>query len=210
MAFAKSKNFKTPECCLSYGQNLFKARAVQDGGKEKFGATLIFSNAHRPFFEKILAELIVEQWGEKGIERAKAGLIKSPLLAGDGKEARNKKTGDVNPGLGADVFFIRVSTLYEPVVRYKSANIPASYGNGDDQVKSGDYGFAVLNAFAWNNSQSGDGISFGIQYFQKTRPGESLGGSGGVDANDWFEQVEDSGPAPDATKNGAGAGGLFG
>lgn len=211
MAMAKSADFKSPECRVSYAQSLFKARAGQEGGKEKFGATLIFSNEHKAFFEKILGNVILEQWGDQGLTRARNGLIKSPLLPGDGKEARNKKDGELHPGMGSDVFFIRVSSLYEPVIRFKSPNIPASYGNGDDQVKSGDYGFAVLNAFCWNNPQNGDGVSFGIQMFQKKRAGESLGGSGGgVDADKWYESVEDHGAAPESTKSGAGAGGLFG
>lgn len=211
MAMAKSEDFKSPECRVSYAQSLFKARTQKNSTKEKFGCTLIFGNEHKPFFEKILAGVIVEQWGEKGLERARNGLIRSPLLPGDGKEARNKKDGEINPGLGPNVFFIRVSSVFEPTVRFRSANIPASYGNGDDQVKSGDYGFAVLNAFCWNNEESGDGVSFGIQMFQKKRAGESLGGSsGGVDADKWYEAVEDHGAAPDSTKSGAGAGGLFG
>ena len=75
---------------------------------------------------------------------------------------------------------------------------------------SGCYGKAVLNAFAWYNEQNGDGVSFGIQMFQKLQEGERLGGGGGVDASQWMETVVDEGPAPEATRSGAGAGGLFG
>ena len=43
------------------------------------------------------------------------------------------------------------------------------------------------------------------------RAGESLGGSGSaVDVASVYEAVEDSGAAPEETKTGAGAGGLFG
>jgi hypothetical protein len=68
----------------------------------------------------------------------------------------------------------------------------------------------VLNAFCWTNAQNGDGVSFGIQFFQKIKDGERLGGSGGVDAAQWMESVPDEGAAPEATRGGAGAGGLFG
>jgi hypothetical protein len=160
-----------------------------------------------------MAEAIVAQWGEKGLERAKAGLIRSPILAGDGKEARIKKgdrAGEIHEGLGADKFFIRVATRLEAPVRYRSAVIPATFGAGDDQIKSGDYGFAVLHAYTWSNSKNGDGVSFGIDYLQKTRAGDSLGGTGGaVDPEKFFEKIEDQGEAPAETK-GAGAGGLFG
>lgn len=208
MAMARSADFKTPLCRLSFAQSLFKARA-QEGGKPKFGATLIFAKGvDRKALDNAVKGVIVEQWGDKGLERAKGGLIKSPFLAGDGKEARNKKTGDLHGGMGPDVFFVRVQANEDrpPVVRYKDPNIPATLA----EVYSGCYGFAVLNAFAWHNDQNGDGVSFGIQYFQKTADGEKLGGDSSVDPEKWFEQIADEGEAPESTKSGAGAGGLFG
>lgn len=206
--FARSEDFKTPPCRLSFAQNLFKARKATDDAKAKYGCTLIFTKEHRATLEKEVAKVIVEQWGEKGIERAKAGLIKSPFLAGDGKEARNKTTGELHPGMGPDVFFIRTQANEDrpPVVRYKNPNIPAT----EDEVYSGCRGFAVINAFAWNNPQNGDGVSFGIQYFQKTQDDERIGGSGQLDPEKWHEKIEDAGDAPAETKTGAGAGGLFG
>lgn len=205
--FARSEDFKTPPCRLSFAQSLFKARA-QDNGKPKFGCTLIFTKDQRAALEKHVGAVIVEQWGEKGIERAKGGLIKSPFLSGDGKEARNKTTGELHPGMSADVFFIRVQANEDrpPVVRWKDPNIPAT----PEEVYSGCRGFAVINAFAWHNDQNGDGVSFGIQYFQKTADDERIGGSGAIDPEKWHEKIADEGDAPSETKTGAGAGGLFG
>jgi hypothetical protein len=204
---ARSEDFKTPPCRVSYAQQLFKARAQEEGKAPKFGATLIFANEHKAALEKVIAGVLKEQWPNDWQERAKKGLIKSPFLAGDGKEARNKTTGDLHPGMGADVFFIRVQANEDrpPVVRYKSATIPAT----EDEVYSGCRGFAVLNAFAWHNDKNGDGVSFGISYFQKTGDDERLGGSGQVDPEKWHEKIEDSGDAPAETQNGGGAGGLF-
>lgn len=205
---ARSEDFKTPPCRLSFAQNLFKARA-QEGGKPKFGCTLIFpKSGDRSALDKAVKAVILEQWGEKGLERAKQGLIKSPFLDGAGKEARNKTTGELHPGMGEDVFFIRTQANESrpPVVRYKNPNIPAT----EEEVYSGCYGFGVINAFAWHNDQNGDGVSFGIQYFQKTADGERLAGSGAVDPEKWHEKIADEGDAPDTTKTGAGAGGLFG
>lgn len=206
--FARSEDFKTPPCRLSFAQNLFKARKQDEDKPPKYGCTLIFNKADRAALEKHIGAVIVEQWGEKGIQRAKDGLIKSPFLAGDGKEARNKTTGELHPGMGPDVFFIRVQANEDrpPVVRYKDPNIPAT----QEEVYSGCYGFAVINAFAWNNVQNGDGVSFGIQYFQKTKDGEHIGGSGTVDPEKWHEKIADEGDAPAETKQGEGAGGLFG
>ena len=106
---ARSPDFKTPECRLSYASSLYKPRAQSEGGEPKYGCTLIFPKTARVELEKQVLAAIVEEWGpDKGPQMAKAGLIKSPFLAGDGKEARNKKTGEIHPGMGADVFFIRV------------------------------------------------------------------------------------------------------
>ncbi len=207
MAMARSEDMKTPLCRISFANNLFKARAQQVGGVEKFGCTLIFPKTSdmSPLIQAI-KKVIVDQWGEKGLDRAKAGLIKNPILDGAGKEARSKKTGDLHPGFGPDVVFIRVQSTREPVVRWKSANVPAT----EEDVYSGCFGKAVINAFAWHNDQNGDGVSFGIQMFQKLQEGERLGGAGGVDPDQWIEKIEDEGPTPDAVKSGAGAAGLFG
>jgi hypothetical protein len=177
--------------------------------------TLIFDkSSDRSMLDEMMREAIVAEWGDKGLEKAKAGLIRSPILAGDGKEARVKKgdkAGEIHEGLGADKFFIRVATRLEAPVRFRSATIPATFGTGDDQIKSGDYGFAVLHAYTWSNSKNGDGVSFGIDYLQKTKAGESLGGTGSaVDVDSVYETVEDAGDAPASTKTGEGAAGLFG
>lgn len=218
-----SADFKTPIGRFSYVQDMFKRTAkTDDAGNPVIGkdgkpvteqqVTLIFDKAttDRTVFDNAIAEAIREKWGEPGIEKAKKGLVRLPYLAGDGKEARNKKTGDIHPGLGADKWFIRVATRMEAPVRFRSATIPATYGSGEDQIKSGDYGFAVLHAYAWSNPKNGDGVSFGIKYLQKTKAGEALGGSMEVDPEQYFEKIDDAGAAPAAAKTGAGAAGLFG
>jgi len=223
---ASSSQKKSSLCRFSYVQNMFTRVARKDDNGnavlDKNGkpvteqqCTLIFDkSSDRSMLDEMMREAIVAEWGDKGLEKAKAGLIRSPILAGDGKEARVKKgdkAGEVHEGLGADKFFIRVATRLEAPVRFRSATIPATFGNGDDQVKSGDYGFAVLHAYTWSNSKNGDGVSFGIDYLQKTKAGESLGGTGSaVDVDSVYETVEDAGDAPASTKTGEGAAGLFG
>jgi len=225
MAMYRTADFKTPICRVSYAQNLFKARKQGDGptAKEKFGATLIFPKA--ALTEKILqpqgayagtlvslealvAEAITGEWGDKGLAKAKAGLIKSPFLAGDGKEARNKETGELHPGMGSDVFFIRTQANADRPPKV-SSSASAFLAATEEDVYSGCYGFAVINAFAWSNPQNGDGVSFGISMFFKKSDGDRLGGSGNSNPDAWTENVETS-AAPETTKGGAGAGGLFG
>ena len=203
----RSPDFKTPLCRVSFAGSLFTPRAQQEGATPKYGATLIFEKSvDRSAMDNAVKNVLIAQWGDKGLERAKAGLIKSPFLDGNGKEARNKKTGELHPGFGPDVFFLRVQSVRAPTLRYRSEHVPAT----EDEIYSGCYGKAVLNAFAWTNPQNGDGISFGIQFFQKIKDGDRLGGGGGVNAASWMETVPDEGDAPEATRTGAGAGGLFG
>jgi hypothetical protein len=218
----RSDEFKTSEARLSYVQNMF-VRVVKknEAGQPVIGkdgkevteqqCTLIFPNdpAIKAQFERPIIDVITRQpnWGgEQALARFKNGLIRSPILAGDGKEARNKKTGEINPGLGADKFFIRVATRLEAPVRYKSMLVPPKLGSGPDDIKSGDFGFAILQAYTWWNEKNGDGVSFGIVFLQKTRDGESLGGvSGPVDPAKYYEAV-----AGTTNNGGQPASALFG
>jgi hypothetical protein len=208
MATARHDDFQTPICRLAFSQGLFKARAATEGAPKKYGCTLIFENKHRPVLEEIIKKVIVDEWGEKGLLRAKAGGIKSPLLAGDGKEAKSKQTGEIHPGFGPGLFFIRPGANEDrkPVVRWNSKEMEAT----QDEVYSGCYGVAVLNCFAWTHPSSGDGVSFGVRMFQKLRDGEPLGGAGPVDVDRWYRQVEDDdGLRSEQTTSGQSAGGLF-
>ena len=207
MAMARSDDFKSPPCRLAFSQGLFKPRAAADGAAKKYSCTLIFENKWRPQLEKVIGEIIVEQWGEKGLARAKAGGIKNPLLAGDGKEARSKQDGELHPGFGPGLFFIRCNANEDrpPIVRWNSKEIDAK----QDEVYSGCYGFGVINCWAWNHPSSGDGVSFGIRMFQKTRDGESIGGISPLDIDKWYEHIEGDEGLGSAT-SGRSADSLFG
>ena len=207
MAKARSPDFKTPLARLSFAQSLFKAKPQGEGGAEKFGCTLIFPNSALPALEAEVAKVIKAEWGDKGLAMAKNKLIKSPFLAGDGKAAHNKQTGELHPGLGPDVFFIRCSSNADrpPFVIYRSPNVQENV----EVVYSGCYVKAVVNLFAWHNAQSGDGVSFGLRGVQKIRDGERLS-AGPADPEKWAETIEDEGPAPESTRTGQGAASLFG
>jgi hypothetical protein len=224
---ANSAQKKVTGARFSYVQNMFNRVTKKDNAGNvvmKNGVpvteqqcTLIFDNAGdaRSILNDMMKEAIVAEWGDKGLEKAKNGMIRSPILAGDGKEARVKKgdkAGEIHEGLGADKFFIRVMTRQDAPVRFRSQTIPATYGNGDDQIKSGDYGFAVLHAYTWTHDQNGDGVSFGIDYLQKTKSGDPLGGTGagGVDVGSVFETIPDEGNLSEKVSEGKGAGDLFG
>ena len=203
--FYRTEAVKGPLMRLSYAQSLRKGRA-NDAGVEKFGCTLIIPKADAEGLKKLqemVAEVVKGEWGEKGVERFKQGLIKNPILAGDGKEARNKESGDIHPGLGAEFVFIR-PTSNEAVKVFNAKVQPAS----DDEIVSGYWGYPVLNAYAWHNPSNGDGVSFGISMIQITKADEALGGSGVRDPNAYFETVQTDGGGD--VSGGAGAADMFG
>ena len=207
MANARSDDFKSPLARVSFAQGLFKARALEAGKPPKFSATLIFPKSDRKALEAIVAKVIQDEWGPEGLKKAAAGKIRSPFLAGDGKEAKDDN-GDIKPGLGADVFFIRTQANEDrpPRVWHRDPNKQET----EETVYSGCYGRAILNCFAWKHATGGEGVSFGLQGFQKLQDGERLGGGGPINPEKWNETIADEGPVPETAKNGAGASGLFG
>lgn len=217
---ASSVEIKTGLCRASYVRDLFTARAQDEKqpDRKKFGGTLIFKKtdtASRQALEKICVEAITAEWGPKGIEQLKNKIIKSPFFDGEGPQARfqkGEKAGELHPGMGPDIWFVRVSANPDrpPAMRWKDPN-RQEVEKFPDGIYSGCYGKGVVNAFTSDHPTGGRRVSLGISMFQKLQEGELLGGAGGgpVDAEKYYETIADDGPAPDATKTGAGAGGLF-
>ncbi len=223
---ARSLDFRGPDGRVSFAQNLFKAQPSDKNdptSKKKFGCTMIWPKGIElqkiiPYgddgrlmsMEEIVAMVIQEQWGSNGLSMAAKGLIKSPFLAGDGKEARSKKTGDLHPGMGPDVTFMRLqsgenSPPFVSASRYEK--IPATV----QDVYSGCYGFPAMNFFAWEDSRNGCGVSGGVSVFYKIKDGDRLGGTGGPDPDKFLDKRPDNaGNAPEGTRTGGGAGSLFG
>jgi len=206
---AGKKMFRTdatrgPLMRLSYAQSLRKGRD-NDQGVTKYGCTLILPKsdvAGLKLLQAMVAEVIKGEWGDKGVERFKTGLIKNPILPGDGKEARNKTSGEINPGLGAEFVFIR-PTSNEAVKVFNASVEPAS----DEEIVSGHWGYPVLNAYAWHNPQNGDGVSFGLNMVQIVKADEPLGGQS-ADPNSFFEKVSTGGESA-AGAAGGDAGSMF-
>ncbi len=208
MAMYRTELKKSPLMRLSYAFGLFKPQNDDKGNPtEKYTTTLILpksDEAGMKLLQGLVAEVVMGQWGEKGVERFKKGLIKSPILDGASKSAMDKE-GNHKPGLSDDVVFIRPITYRKPKV-FNAQVMPAS----EDEVKSGYWGYAALNALAWHNPSNGDGISFGIDMFQVVKVDEVLGGGGGADPDKFFEAV--GGSSDDTggqTGGGKGASGLF-
>lgn len=200
MAMFRTEPFTSPLVRISYAMGLFKPRE-NDKGVERYGVTLIVPKDAVGALRDAVAQVVTGEWGDKGVERFKKGLIKNPILAGDGKEAHDKD-GSLRPGLGADVFFIR-PTSNDPVKCFDQNVLPMDAKD----VVSGHWGRAVLNAYAWHHDSNGDGVSFGINMWQHVKEDESLGG-GSRDPGDFF-QKEGVATGDNSSVKG-GAAGIFG
>lgn len=202
---ARAEDRKTPIVRLViFQKQLFEPRA-NERGVLKYGCTLLFpKSADMTDFRRDAEKVALEMWGETKVKNlVAAGGLKSPFLDGDGPQAVNKKSGQRYEGFAGHTF-LRVTANDKPKL-YDRNVMPA----GPDVIYSGCYGYAVINAFTWEDSRSGCGISFGISMFQFAKDGERLAG-GEPDPEQFFERIADEGAAPAATKTGAGAGGLFG
>ena len=189
MAQANSGTFATPEGQLSFCDSLFEKRSM-DGVKFNYGCTIIFDNKHRPFFEEIIRRVVSMKWGEKGQRDFDKGLIKSPLLEGDGPQAHSKQSGELWGGMGKGKFFIRPTAQEDaqPQVFYRSKHVQASR----EEIYAGCWGKGILNAYTYENPSGGRGVSFGIRAFQKFRDGEPLGGRQPFDPDKWIVDIEDT------------------
>lgn len=212
---AKAKNYSTdyfrgPQMRVSYAFQLFKLREAEGGYRPGYGCTLIAAvDADWSPMQNAIAEVVANQPG-MSLDKWKAGLIKNPILPGDGKEARSKDTGELHPGMGSGVKFIRVSSGADRKPRVYMPDAVRLIEDPDD-CPSGSWGYPILNAFGWHHDQNGAGISFGIDAFQlvkKAEGDEVFAGAGRrADTSKFFEAVKDDGThAP----KGADASSMFG
>lgn len=212
---ARSIDVKTPIGRFAFTDSLFKPQE-RDNGKKQYGCSILFpkgqpligkdENGNDVDLRKLAVETAVEAWGDKAVKMIEDGMIKNPFLDGDSKQGKNKSTGEPHAGFPGTTFIRCISgEEYAP----RLFNKRRQPGATKDEFYSGCYGFAVINAFTWENDQNGKGISFGISMAQVTQDGERLGGGGGPNADKFLEKVADEGEAPAETKTGAGAAGLF-
>jgi hypothetical protein len=210
MAMFRTEAKRGPLMRVSYAFNLQKGREQKkDDGttKTEYGCTLILpksDTAGMAWLQGMVAEAVVGEWGEKGKDRFKAGLIRNPIIDGAAKEAYNKTTGQISPGLGPDVVFIRAKSN-DKVPIFDQRKIAATL----DDLLSGYWVYPVLNIYAWHNPKNGDGVSFGVNMVQIAKKDEVLGGGGfDADPDKFFETIQgDDAPPAGAAKD---ASGMFG
>lgn len=198
MAQANSGDFQTSKCRLSFSEGLWEPTSQgAEGGEPKYGCTLIFPKSDASMLLGQVAKVVQLKWGPKGLEDFKQGLIKNPVFAGTSPQAHSKQTGKLWEGFGPDVVFIRCKNNADapPRVLFRSKLVEAT----KDEVYSGCYGRAVLNAYTWEHPTGGRGVTFNIRIFQKTDDGDSLGGRVPVDVDKWFIETGngEDGEVPD-------------
>lgn len=161
---------------------LFKARAFdEDGGKEKFEATLLFEKStDLSALKKAVKAAAVDKWGKDQTKWPKK--MKIPFRDGD-------EFGDLAGYPGT--VFVRTSSIFPPQVIDK-------YGEDitdQKEIYAGCYVKARLNAFAYE--QKGNvGVSLGVQAIQKVGDGERLDGFGNAKGD--FDIEESDGGELDA------------
>jgi len=207
---ARSEDVKAPEAIIAYAHNLFEVQE-RDNGKKQYGASFLWpKGANIAALEAAALEAATAEWGDKAKQWIEDGVIKSPFLDGDGPNAVSKKTGERHAGFAGHRFIRAISGEdYKP--RVFDRKVLPILDKAD--CPSGSRGIPVVNAFTWENKENGKGISFGVSMVQVTKKAEGdeiLGGGGGPDPDKHFEKIADEGDAPESTKGGAGAGGLFG
>lgn len=203
---ARSEDIKTPLARLSFVNLLTPGKKINGKTKKEvddYNCNLLFpKDIDLSALKKAAVDCAVSEWGDKAKQMIADGIIKSPFLDGDGKEALNKKTGDRYEGF-AGTTFLRVGTQQRP----KLVNKRVEPIVDKEELYSGCYAYAVINAFTWTNDQNGRGVSFGLSMVQVVKDGDRLGGGAGGDPESFFEKIADEGPA---TKSSDGAASLFG
>ena len=208
---ARSEDLSTQKAGLlarfAFTDGLFTLQTTQSG-KKQWNVTMLFpKTADLTPLHALALAAAKEEWGDKAEAMVRDGIIKSPFLDGDGKQGKSKKTGEPHKGFPGHMF-IRCTSGEDYRPKLVDRKLLPIVDKSD--LKSGDFGYAVVNAFTWENKENGKGITFGVSLILKSKDGDSLGGGGSTNAEDHFEKIEDEGDAPLATKAGAGAAGLFG
>lgn len=150
-----------PRARLLYARGLYHPLRISlVSGKPTYGCTLAVPREEVHFLRALAVGAAWQQWRDIcGFGSS----VRVNIFAGDGKEARNRQTKALHPGLGPDVVFIRASSLKQPDVNGPEADI-----------YSGCYGSAVVSAYAWTGNEIGNGVSFALHSFTKTEAGDRL------------------------------------
>lgn len=172
----------TPMGRLSY-PNLFRARAVQQGGEPMFSCTVIFDEAAQKTKEYQALKAAASQAAKdfKWPGGKIPANMRSPFRDGADKDSE---------GYGPGKVFINISSKQRPgvvgVVKDPVTGKPMVLED-ESEVYAGCYVKASVRPYAYSN-KGNNGVSFGLQNIQKVRDGDPLGNRSR--AEDDFSSVE--------------------
>lgn len=167
-------NIRTCEVRLSYPE-LFVAKAVEEGGKPKFSASVLFpKGADLTLLKEEIKRVVKEEWGDKPPKGLRIGL-------------RDQGEKD-SEGYEEGAFFLNCSSVKRPrTVDRKREPI-----TDEDDVYPGIWALVTIKVYAFKPKKGdkfGPGVGFGLQNVQIIKDGERLGG-GQTDPNEDFEELE--------------------
>ncbi len=181
----KATEFVTEPLRLAF-PSLFKKRAVSEGGRETFGATILIGpDVDLKPFKRAINAAIREKWGKpvkKGSSRfVKVGKkrlkLKLPVKSAEEKAGQWE-------GFEEDGFYVNASSgMRVGVVDAKARPV-----TDEDDVYGGCWCKFWLTAFTWTNDKGGAGVSFSLNAVQKVKDDERFGGS--YDPSEVFEPVD--------------------
>lgn len=169
---------------LSYA-NLFKPKASNDGGEEKYSVALLIDKADKDTVSAIKAAIEEAKEVGKGKWNGKipAGL-KTPLRDGD-----EERPDDENY---EGRYFLNCNSKTRPQVvgLTKDAVTGKPTALGEEEVYSGCYARVSVNFYGYNTNGN-KGIGAGLGNVQKLDDGDRLGGGSSAEADFDFEDEED-------------------
>lgn len=175
----EDKKCLTPEFRVSF-PSMFEAKAFGDG-KPSFGLTMLFEkNADLTKLKTVIKNAAVEKWGE-----AKAGQMIE-------KYRKIPKCWPFKDGNLKEDLMGYKGTIYIPA---KSKDKPGLVNGKREAILdpsefyAGCYARATVIAYVYDND-FGIGFGFSLQNVQKTKDGKPF--SGRKNAEDEFDEVEDS------------------
>lgn len=170
-------NLITPKFRASF-VHLNSPRSAAPGAPEKYSMVIVLeqdNKEHMAFLDKLKQECLdaaKEKFGNKVPKK-----LRLPFKDGDDSE-RDEWAGCV-------VFTASASQEYRPGV----VNADREPIIDPDEIYSGMYCRASVNAFAWEHPTGGKGVSIGLNAVQKIADGDRFGG--GVSAENAFPEWAD-------------------
>lgn len=157
--------------------NAFKPIAREEGGEKKYSVSLLFPKKDKALIKKVQTAIdnLMKDPASLTIWGGKVPKTDFKKCFRDGDEEREDE-------VYADHMFLSASSKRQPgVVDADREPIMSEEG-----IKSGDYGFANITLYAFNNVSKGIGCT--LNHIMKTEEGEALGG--GISIEEAFKDVD--------------------